>query len=54
MVKEYFLGLTVDAMKENTKMIKNMDSVYTHGQMVVNMLASGKTVSSMAKVFTKI
>jgi len=53
MDKECFHGPTVDAMKENTLMIKNMDSEYTLGQIVVNMQVNGKTVSSMDRVFTK-
>lgn len=40
--------MTDDGTKENTSMIKNMEEVYSHGQMVDSMMVNGKMESKMA------
>ena len=49
MVKEYTLGQMEENMKENTLMIKSMDTVYTHIQTEGAIKANGKMVNSMVK-----
>ena len=41
MVTEFSHGLMVENMKVNTKEIKSMEKVYSHGQMAENTLVSG-------------
>jgi len=53
MDKEYLHGLMDVGMKESTLMIRNMDLEYTLGQIIGNMLDSGKMVNSTVKVFIK-
>jgi len=50
MVRGSTIGLTVEGMTENTKMIKNMDSELTIGQMEKLMKVIGSTVSNTVKL----
>jgi len=51
MGKGCLLGLMGENMKENILMIKNMGLVYIHGQIIDNMLVSGRMGSNMDKEY---
>ena len=53
MVKAFFRGQMVVAMKVSIIMIKSMALASIHGQMVASMQANGKTANSMDKAYTK-
>ena len=46
------LGKTAENMKDNIRKIKSMVTVYTHGQMAVNTMGSGRVVNNMGEVNT--
>lgn len=50
MVKESICGQMEDDMKENTKMIKNMDMVFINGLMEKDMKECGLMENNMEKV----
>jgi hypothetical protein len=53
MDRGYLLGLMAEDTRVNIIMTRKMDLVSTLGRMGDSMLASGKMVSSMDKVYTK-